>query len=184
MPPPAAPSYPQPGQFPPPPPAGYPVAPGGPAANPYASWGIRLGGWLIDGVILYVVQIIIGLGFKHSNALVVHFHRAMSNGTVRHGRFDLLVLIITAVIGAAYATIMIGARGQTVGMMAVGIRAVRADSQGPVGMGLALGRSLIALLLGIIVIPLLISDLAPLWDARRQTWQDKAVATVVVRSRM
>jgi hypothetical protein len=38
--------------------------------------------------------------------------------------------------------------------------------------------------LGIIVIPLLISDLAPLWDARRQTWQDKAVATVVVRSRM
>jgi uncharacterized RDD family membrane protein YckC len=174
---PASAGYPAPGGFPPP----------GPFAAPgsgYANWGIRLGGWLIDFAIFFVVQIVLGGLFRHSNTLTIHFTNTMSNGTVRHTRFDILVLFITALIAIVYATVLVGGpRGQTVGMMAVGIRAVGDGNHGPIGYGRAFWRSVVEQVFRFTVIVWIIDMLFPLWDGKRQTLHDKVVGTVVLRVR-
>ncbi len=150
---------------------------------PLAGWGIRFGGFLIDGVLLYIVQIILGAVLHRTHALRVTFAMTQSNGTVRHNSISLLVVILAGILFLIYGGVMIGSRGQTLGMMAVGIKAVSDPDGGPVGMGRAFGRAVVQILLSYTVVVGLISDLFPLWDAKRQTLQDKAVSTVVVRSR-
>jgi uncharacterized RDD family membrane protein YckC len=149
---------------------------------PYASWGIRLGGFLIDAVLLYVVQLIVGALLRHDNTLRVHFTMQPHNGSIKHGSISFLVFIITAIIFLIYGTLMIGGRGQTVGMLAVGIKAIR-DDGGVVHYGQALARAVVQLIMGYTVVVIALSDLWPLWDRKRQTLHDKAVQTVVIRSR-
>jgi uncharacterized RDD family membrane protein YckC len=151
---------------------------------PYAGWGTRLGGWLIDAVIFVVVQLIIGAVLRHSNALTIHF-TVTTNGTVRHDRIDFLVYVVTLVLAVIYATVLIGGpRGQSVGMMAVGIRAVRDGSTDvPAGYGKAFGRSLLEQVLRFTVIIWILDMLWPLWDGKNQTLHDKAAGTVVLRVR-
>jgi len=153
-----------------------------PSGIPYASWGIRLGGFVIDFVLLYIVQVIFGVLLKHNNTLRVHFTMHPHNQAIKHGSFSFLALILAAVIFLIYGVVMIGSRGQTVGMMAVGIKATR-DDGGAVSYGQAFGRSLIQLIMSYTVVLILLSDFWPLWDKKRQTLHDKAVGTVVVRSR-
>jgi uncharacterized RDD family membrane protein YckC len=153
-----------------------------PSGVPYASWGIRLGGFLIDAVILYVVQLIIGGALRHNNTLRLHYTMHPNNGNIRHVSVSFLVFIIAALVFLAYGTLMIGGRGQTVGMMAVGAKAIR-DDGGVVHFGQAFGRALIQLIMSYTVVLILLSDLWPLWDKKRQTLHDKAVGTVVIRSR-
>jgi uncharacterized RDD family membrane protein YckC len=174
----------------------YPQSPGGgsppqfpppsfatPGAMPYAGWGIRLGGWLIDAVILFLVRTIFGALLSHSNALVYRHTSVMTNGTVRHLRINFLVIILALIVGIVYATVMIAARGQTVGMMAVGIRAVCDPDFGQVGAGAALGRALMAEVLAVTVIGWFLDWLWPLWDKKNQTLHDKVAGTVVLRVR-
>jgi uncharacterized RDD family membrane protein YckC len=188
MPPPMPPpSYPPPptGGYPPPPPQpGYGSAPGMPGVAPYASWGLRLGGFLIDIVILGVVQAILdGVFFRHSSTLTVRMTMT-NNGVVHHNTFSFLALIIGFVIDVAYATVLIGGPGgKTVGMMAVGVRCVRDETHEVVGYGKALGRSLVETVFRLTVIVGLLDDLWPLWDRKNQTLHDKVVSTVVIRTR-
>jgi uncharacterized RDD family membrane protein YckC len=87
------------------------------------------------------------------------------------------------VLAVIYATGLIGGpRGQSVGMMAVGIRAVR-DGTTDVspGYGKAFGRSLLEQILRFTVIVWILDMLWPLWDGKKQTLHDKAVRTVVLR---
>ena len=156
-----------------------------PQGSPYASWGARLGGWLIDAVIFAVVNGIIGAAFRHTNAGALHFTMKTNNGTVvHHDRFSFLALGIVAVLGIAYTTLLCGsARGQTVGMMAVGARAVRADGYTVLGYGPALGRSVLEQVFRYTVIVWILDMLFPLWDAKNQTLHDKAAGSVVIRVR-
>jgi uncharacterized RDD family membrane protein YckC len=184
-PPPPPPSYPAqpPGGYPPPQ-AGYASSPGVPGTSPYASWGLRLGGWLIDLVILVVVQAVLSALFRKSSALTVHYNMTRQ-GVIHHQRIDFLVVIIVLVIGLAYSTILVGGPGgKTVGMMAVGVRAVRTEGNGVVGYGKALGRSLVELILRVTGIGFILDYLWPLWDQKRQTLHDKAAGTVVIRTRI
>jgi uncharacterized RDD family membrane protein YckC len=181
---------PPPGQYPPPAQYGQypPPSPYGGSASqgvPYAGWGSRLGGWLIDAVIFVVVNGIVGAAFRHSNAGAIRFTMTTNNGTVvHHDRFSFLSLIVVAILGIAYATILSGnARGQTVGMMAVGVRVVRTDTFGPLGYGPAFGRSLLEWVLRFTVVIWILDMLFPLWDRQKQTLHDKAVSTVVIRIR-
>ena len=201
-PPPAAPpppSYPA-----PPPPGTYPVggyapAPGqmpsydgtgGPIGLPYAPWGVRLGGYLIDVVIFIPVFIILALLFHHSHVLTVHFN-TRTNGVETRRTFSLLSILFTGLIYLVYTTILCGGpRGQTVGMMAVGVRVVRDTTQNVIGYGRAFWRSLVeqifrlllltTLFLGIVWV---LDMLFPLWDKKRQTLHDKIAKTVVLRVR-
>ena len=195
----APPSYPTTGQ-----PGSYPVggyAPGqgqfpptngagGTVGAPYATWGIRLGGYLIDFVILIPVFVILALAFRHTHVLTVHFN-TRKNGETTRRTFSLLSILVTGLVYLAYTTILCGGpRGQTVGMMAVGVRVVRDGTLEVIGYGRAFLRSLVeqifrllaltTILLGIVW---LVDMLFPLWDKKRQTLHDKIAQTVVLRVR-
>jgi uncharacterized RDD family membrane protein YckC len=155
-----------------------------PSGAPLASWGIRLGGFVIDFIMLYLVNVILGAAFHRVHALRVDFAMTNhNNGTQQHFTFSFLVFIVSGLIFLVYGTLMIGGRGQSLGMMAVGVRAVRAIDEGPVGYAKAFGRTLLQVVLSWTFVLALLSGLWPLWDPKRQTLQDKAAGTVVIRSR-
>jgi uncharacterized RDD family membrane protein YckC len=189
-----------PGNAPPPPPAapgppafpaGAPIPGGDPAASgnvPYASWGLRVGGYLIDSVIFLVVLGMLFLFFRHSHTLDV---RMMARRGAGRRHIPAVPFLITGVLYVAYGTLLCGSRrGQTVGMMAVGVRAVREGSLGVLGYGRALGRAvvegvfrLIELLFFVLGLIWLLDMLFPLWDGNRQTLHDKVSGSVVLRVR-
>jgi uncharacterized RDD family membrane protein YckC len=197
-PPQAPPSYPAPtaGNYPvggyPPPQGQYPYGGAGSpdGGPPYAGWGTRLGGYLIDVVIFIPLLIVLILLFRHTHLLTVHY--AMRTKGVKHRRsISLLSFLITALANLVYVTVLCGGRrGQTVGMMAVGIRVVRDGTYDIIGYGRALGRGAVEQgfrLLGSATIVLgvvwLVDMLFPLWDKKRQTLHDKIASTVVLRVR-
>jgi len=104
-------------------------------------------------------------------------------GTVSSGLFVLFRVIgsVAALAWAAWIAVQIGQTGQSPGMRATGLKAVRKDSGAPVGTGMGVARWLVHIVLGILCfIPLLIDYLFPLWDADKQTLADKAVSSVVI----
>src|SRR5947209_2687251 len=143
-------STPQPG-----PPGGY--SGGGPSgpSGPRASFSLRLGAWLIDFIILAVVDTIV-------RAII---------GVYPGG---LLGLIINF---GYYGYFEGGPSGQTVGKLALGIRTVRYSDGGPLGWGTALLRNLCRILSGLACF---IGYLWTLWDPEKMTWHDKLSQTVVV----
>jgi len=201
MPPPpqGPPSYPAPaagnysgGGYPPPQGQYPPYGGGGPAgAPPYASWGTRLGGYLIDVVIFIPLLIVLALLLRHTHVLTVHFAMRANGGVRKRRSISLLSLVVTGVANLVYVTILCGGkRGQTVGMIAVGVRVVRDGTHDVVGYGRAFGRGLVeqvfrllgsaTIILGVIW---LLDMLFPLWDKKRQTLHDKIARTVVIRVR-
>jgi uncharacterized RDD family membrane protein YckC len=192
-PPPPPPAYPPPygppGYGPPGYPGGYPTPgygpPGyGPPRSPFASYGARVGSWLIDWVITSIIGAIVLLpihAVHQTNTTIISGSRSTSTlgFTVTPQGFLLSVLIVLI-----YATAFIGSsRGQTIGMMAVRARAVDAVSGAPIGHGRALGRALFEyLMLFLLVVPWLLDMLFPLWDPRRQTLHDKVTNTVVIKT--
>ncbi|HVX22906.1 MAG TPA: RDD family protein [Acidimicrobiales bacterium] len=180
-----------PGYPPPPAPPGFQASgyqeAGYPAVSPYASYGARLGGWLIDFVIVGVIGYVIGIIFDagHVARVTVTTNTTTHGVTVHHvGHFSVLGPIVQVAIVLLYGAIFCGSRrGQTVGMMAVGARAVDRDTGAPIGFGRALGRGAFEYLMFIIiVIPWVVDMLFPAWDSRRQTLHDKVSRTVVVKS--
>ena len=160
------------------------------AGVPYATWPTRLGGWLIDFVIFLVPLIILFVLFRHTQTLELHLMARRGTHVRRH--ISALPFLLTGVLYVIYGTVLCGsARGQTVGMMAVGVRAVR-DEQGygELGYARALARALfegvlrlISLLFFLLGVLWLLDMLFPLWDAKRQTLHDKVAGSVVLRLR-
>jgi uncharacterized RDD family membrane protein YckC len=81
-------------------------------------------------------------------------------------------------LGLAYWVVFLAVRGQTIGMMALGIRIVRADDGGPLDWQRSLVRALMALVSGLC---LGLGYLRAAWHPRRQTWQDSVAGTVAVQ---
>ena len=191
---PSAPSAPN-GGYPPPPPGRYPSSfPAGGFGDlggvPYAGWGTRVGGYLIDVVIFIPVLAVLYIAFRHTHVLEVHLMERRNGGNTRRS-LSLLSPLVTAVGFVAYATILYGGvRGQTVGMMAVGVRVVRDGTHDALGYGRAFWRALaeqflrilgtVTLILGVVW---LLDMLFPLWDSKKQTLHDKIVKSVVLRVR-
>ena len=163
---------------------------GASVAAPYATWGFRVGGYLIDFVIFIPLFIILALVFRHSHVLTVHFN-TRTNGVETRRTFSLLSTLVTGLVFLVYTTILCGGpRGQTVGMMAVGVRVVRDGTGEIVGYGRAFWRSLVEQLFRLIGLTTLflgvvwlLDMLFPLWDRKRQTLHDKIAQTVVLRVR-
>jgi uncharacterized RDD family membrane protein YckC len=187
--PPPPPQYPggqgqYPGAYPPPPPPQWDSDQGGPV---YASWGIRVGGYLIDLVIFAAVTVVLFLVMRHSHTLQIHY--MMKRGTDRQRSFSALPLLISALLYLVYGTVFCGSRrGQTVGMMAVGVRAVRDGTFDRLGYPRAGLRALtegvlrsLELLNPFLIVVWLIDVLYPIWDKKRQTLHDKAGGSVVLR---
>jgi uncharacterized RDD family membrane protein YckC len=135
-----------------------------------APYGRRVGGYLLDGLILIPVAIVV--------RLLVGTHHQGSGGV-------FVTTMVPALVGVGYAWAMLTYAGsQTLGMKAVKVRCVEATSGSPVSSGRSLGRAAAAFVFvslgGIILIPLLLDLLWPLWDKRNQTLHDKVAGTFVV----
>jgi uncharacterized RDD family membrane protein YckC len=127
------------------------------AAGQRASFGSRLGAYLLDSIIILVIygifRVILGQGVAYAISLVT---------------------------GIAYFTYFEGSpSGQTPGKRALGIRVYDFGAGSPDGIGY--GRGLLRYVGKIVSsIPCLLGFLWMLWDKEKQTWHDKIATTVVV----
>jgi uncharacterized RDD family membrane protein YckC len=151
---------------------------GGPA---FASWGSRVGAWLIDFLLVVVVDVVIAIPlhlYRTQNALVNG--RYQSSPHVTAGG-----TILNIVLALAYGTLFCGSKaGQTIGMKALGLRCVSGATGDSVGYAKALGRAAFEYLMVVVIfIPWIVDMLFPLWDPRKQTLHDKVVGSVVIRTK-
>lgn len=138
--------------------------PGGPQL---ASWGSRVGAFLLDFgiylaliVLAFVLGTVVGVVSETLGAIVV-------------------ALGYLGAIGFLFWQFWVqGETGQTIGKKKVGIRLLREQDGQPIGGGLSIGRYFVHFL---DAIPCYVGYLWPLWDDKKQTFADKVLKTVVVR---
>ena len=136
---------------------GSPLAPPagttGPS-GPRASFGQRLGAYLIDVILIAIALGILTLALKTT------------------GYF------IGIAIGLAYFIYFEGSpSGQTLGKRVLGIRVIDYATGGPLGYGKAFLRYIGRIVSGAVCV---LGYLWMLWDKEKQTWHDKIAGTVVV----
>ena len=189
---PPQPGYPQPqGYGGPVPPGGWqqPVPQGGvPGGGQLASWGTRLGAYLLDGLIVFVpamiVLIILGAGVAAGGDDDGGF-AAFVGGLI------LTVLVFT-VIALLYAPLLMmrqGPRnGQTIGKQLLDIRAIRDNGQ-PWTFGSAALREVVMKQLAVGIassiipfVPWFLNFFWPLWDDQNRALHDMAVSSHVVKA--
>ncbi|MET9613336.1 RDD family protein [Kitasatospora indigofera] len=184
---------PQPGYgYPQQPPAGYgiPQQPGyGHAAyvQPfYAGWGSRVAAYLIDGLIVGVpagILYMIGLGMTAGSldcSTDSYGVTSCDGGGISGG--GIVLILLGAAIGIAGNLWLIaqeGKTGQTPGKKMVNIRVVREADGQPLGFGMAFVRKLCHAIDGMACY---VGFLWPIWDAKKQTFADKIMSSVVVKS--
>ncbi|MCU1623059.1 MAG: hypothetical protein JWL79_1904 [Frankiales bacterium] len=152
---------------PPPPPPGYgpPPSYSGP---PLAEWGSRVGATLIDSLIvagIIIASFIVG-------AVLGNLSSALGG----------LVVVLGYLGGIAFLFWQLyvqGETGQTIGKKQLGIKVLKEADGQVLGPGLSIGRYFVHILDGI---PCYLGYLWPLWDAKKQTFADKILQTVVVRA--
>lgn len=138
------------------PPAGYQgyQPPGG----SYASWGLRVGATLVDSLFQFVAFLPAVILLQTDAAIV-----------------GIILYVAAAVVGFYFAYLT-GATGQSPGKRLMGIKVVNEGTGQPIGGGMGIARSFLHL---IDALPCYLGFLWPLWDAKRQTFTDKVLGTVV-----
>jgi uncharacterized RDD family membrane protein YckC len=126
----------------------------GRASGPRAGFWRRLGGAIIDGIILGIIGAILQVALKGAGSA------------------------LSLLVSLAYFTLLVGgASGQTPGMRAMGIRVISFDGGGSIGYGRALVRWIGGYISAIV---LFLGFLWMLWDKEKQCWHDKLANDVVV----
>jgi uncharacterized RDD family membrane protein YckC/RNA polymerase subunit RPABC4/transcription elongation factor Spt4 len=119
----------------------------------YMGFWIRMAAWLIDVIVLSIIQFVLE---------------------------QIGLSPVAWVIGIPYAILFIGLKGQTPGKIALGIQVV--DRQGNIpGIGRAILREIVGKLASAIVI--LLGFLWISWDRNKRGWHDHIGGTYVVRKR-
>lgn len=186
------------GTAPPPPGAvttapGYGAAPYAPVGGERAGFGIRLGGYLLDGLlygllglVFLIPAVVMGVVSFADCELRDNFD-GTSEIVCPDGAPDAGLLVGAVLLGIAGYLIVafiyvraLGATGQTWGRRIVGIKVVGETSGEPLGFGRALGRQLFAVFISGQIIYL--GYLWMLWDDKKQTWHDKVVNSIVVKT--
>lgn len=148
-----------------------------PGAMPaFAGWWSRVGATIVDGLIIFVPYMVLaGIGaVMASNA-----SPGEDAGTGAALVFSILGFL-TLVGITVWQLVQEGRTGQTIGKKALGIRLLREADGRPLGVGMAFVRRLAHFVDGL---PLYLGYLWPIWDAKKQTFADKIVSSVVVKSR-
>ena len=167
---------------PPPPPApqggwgdaSMPDTLGGYAApTPYAEWIKRVGGYLVDVAVLLPAYVVVFLGLGLGSA---------ENNAVSGFGLALLVIGYIAIFAIAIWNLIIrqGKTGWSIGKQVIGIRLIGEKTGAPIGPGLTFVRMLAHILDSL---PCYLGYLWPLWDAKRQTFADKIMGTVVIEQK-
>lgn len=130
-----------------------------PAVTPaaYANWGQRVGGYLIDYVPIIVLELI---AVVSRNAIIWFLFLLASLGWWIYNR-----------------CIQAGRTGQSLGKKTLHLRLLSEKTGEPIGAGMAFARDICHILDSLACY---IGWLFPLWDAKRQTFADKIVSTVVI----
>jgi uncharacterized RDD family membrane protein YckC len=151
-----------PGYYPPAPGYQQPAVMGGPGS--VASMGSRFGAFVIDVVILGVIDVILRILLSGSDS-----GQALSS-------------LLQLILGFGYFGYFIGVRQQTLGMRVLNIQVVDANTGGAIGVGRGLLRYLVQSLTGLLC---LIGYFSPFFDStkRNQGWHDKAASDLVVNTR-
>lgn len=148
----------------------------------YAPWGKRFGALLIDGLVLLVAYVPALIGVI---LIVSGTETTTRNGvtTLENNDIPIVGILLILLTGIAYLGLYIwnifikqGRTGYTIGKGVLGIKLISEQSGQPVGAGTAFVRQLCHILDGFFYI----GFLWPLWDAKRQTFADKIMATVVI----
>jgi uncharacterized RDD family membrane protein YckC len=167
--------------------------------RPLAPWWKRLLAYLLDGAIIAVPCGIVWQFVTLSTFSSLSIPTACNQQSPTQqcssefihdflGRFvpafGLLVLL-QLVLGGLYFAGMVGSRrGQTVGMMALGVAVRDSVNDTSIGIARAFVRWLVLVALSLpLGIPAAIDCLAPLWDRRRQAWHDHAAGCVLTELR-
>lgn len=117
----------------------------------YMGFWIRVAAWLIDLVVLLVINIVLTI---------------------------LGMSLTTFVTGFVYGVLFIGLKGQTPGKIALGIKVVNAQGEVP-GIGRAALREIVGKIASAIVFLLGFFWIG--WDRRKRGWHDHIAGTFVVR---
>jgi uncharacterized RDD family membrane protein YckC len=86
---------------------------------------------------------------------------------------------LAAIVWGLYQAYQGGQTGQSMGKKMAGTRLLSEQTGQPIGGGLGIGRYFVHIIDSIPCIP--VGYLWPLWDAKRQTFADKILKTVVIK---
>ena len=138
-------------------PGGAMPPPGQWAGPPLASWGERVVANLIDYTGPVILAVFVQTAISYSLGLL---------------------LSLAAIAWGLYNAYLGGSTGQSTGKKSQGLRLLREADGQVIGGGLGIGRFFVHI---IDAIPCYLGFLWPLWDAKKQTFADKILATVVVK---
>lgn len=179
---------------PPPPPSGISEYPTNAfiGEGDLAGFGARLGGRILDSILYGLLYAVFAIpGWILIAASVKNCSKSTSDGTTSidctgdqikggllAGGIALLALgfIIVAYIYCKH----LGTTGKTWGRGIAGVKVVDKVSREPIGFGRALGRSIVENTISGWLCWL--GFLWMLWDPEKQTWHDKIVNSVVIRT--
>lgn len=158
---------------------------------PLAHWGQRVGAYLIDGLVLLPAYLLVIPGYvqliSSSTSKTQCFdttnpdscYAVHESGSISPALVLLMLLGFVAMIALQIWNRWIkGGRGQSIGKRVLGITLIDERTGRPIGTGMAFVRDLAHFLDGVACY---IGYLWPLWDAKRQTFSDKVMNTVVIQ---
>ena len=158
---------------------GYGMAPAPVPGGRLAGMGARLGGLLLDALIIAAPVLVIAAaaGAFHSTRTCTF------DGCTRKYDFNAgwAVNVVGIALSVLYTALLVGLQGQTVGHRVAGIRVVDLNTGALIGPGRAALRWLVLGLTGALCT---LGYWSPYFDSlRRQGWHDKASNAVVIPSR-
>ncbi len=181
MPPPPPPTPPPPPSAPPP---GYiPYGTGAPAVSNFATFGARLGAYLIDAIVLAIFEVpaIIAILAGPREIRVCTINNEVSLCNVPTGS------TIALSVGLGFIALLVWtvlyckkvSTGQSWGQKVAGVRIVDAQTGTSISAGKVFVRQICRIFSQWICF---LGYLWMLWDSRKQTWHDKMIGTVVVKA--
>jgi uncharacterized RDD family membrane protein YckC len=139
----------------------------------YANWLMRVGARIIDGLLTAIPWVVVLL-------LIVAFGHDSNGGlNALAGLFYFVGAIAVLAFAIWNELIRQGTSGQTLGKSALGIRLISINTGQPIGALMCFVRYICHIIDGL---PCYIGYLWPIWDEKRQTFADKIINTVVVRT--
>lgn len=178
---------------------GYPQQAGVPGMpTGYASWGARVGAYLIDGLIvgvvpmiLYIIAIIVAASSASSVQSDLNscapgdlqcVNDVSNSASAGMPVFAILLIVLAglaALCGGIFLIAKEGSTGQTPGKKALHIKLVSEATGQPLGFGMAFLRKICHAVDSMLCS---LGYLWPLWDEKSQTFADKIVSSVVVKT--
>jgi uncharacterized RDD family membrane protein YckC len=151
----------------------------------YASWGRRVLGYLVDGLISVIVSVPLVVGYVQLVGSIDYETDSFGNKSVASttdvSNATIALIVVGAVISMVFniynLIIRQGRTGYSLGKTVLGIKLVKISTGQPMGAGLCFVRQLAHYVDSLVCY---LGWLWPLWDSRRQTLADKIMGTVVI----